>query len=325
MVGMMIAGWGNTRIAEYFGVHVSTVQRIIALYNSTGDVKERARSGRPRITTRAQDHYITTVHLMDRFKPATTTSSAIPDLRRISPQTVRNRLREAGLNCYRAAVRITMKEHHKKARLAFAREHQPWRQRQWSKVVFTDESRFCLQGGDGRARVWRRKNERFSPCCIREQDRFRGGSVMVWASIDSQMKSELVVVQGNLTASKYVEQIVDPHLAERFQRSPDLILCQDNARPHSARLTRNHLDRLGVTLLPFPAKSPDLNPIEHAWDLLEQRLRSRPDQPTTLPELRSALVEEWNNIPRAAIRKLICSMKKRLEAVIKMDGGHTKY
>ena len=71
-----------------------------------------------------------------------------------------------------------------------------------------------------------------------------------------------------------------------------------------------------IRTLPWPALSPDLNPIEHLWDKLGRRVRNGLNPPETLDELRRALIQEWNNIPQAFIRILIGSMRRRCQAVI---------
>jgi hypothetical protein len=75
--------------------------------------------------------------------------------------------------------------------------------------------------------------------------------------------------------------------------------------------------------LPWPALSPDLKLIKHLWDELGRRVRNGLNPPETLDELRRALIQEWNNIPQAFIRKLIGSMRRRCQAVINARGGHT--
>ena len=79
-------------------------------------------------------------------------------------------------------------------RLAWAQDHVTWTQNDWAPVLFTDESRFCVDFTDRRARVWRMPNERFAPVCVAEHDRFGGGSVMVWAGISAQGKPDLHVI-----------------------------------------------------------------------------------------------------------------------------------
>ena len=78
-------------------------------------------------------------------------------------------------------------------------------------------------------------------------------------------------------------------------------------------------------MLPWPSKSPDLNPIEHLWDDLDRRVRQRQPQPQSLKQLVNTLPDEWNHIPQQAIRTLISSMGRRCQAVIDSRGGHTIY
>nr|XP_019941058.1 PREDICTED: protein spinster homolog 3-like [Paralichthys olivaceus] len=77
-----------------------------------------------------------------------------------------------------------------------------------------------------------------------------------------------------------------------------MILQQDNATSHTARSVREFLHDSNVSVLPWPAKSPYLNPIEHVWDLLDRRVRARAIPPRNVQELASALVEEWGVLPR---------------------------
>ena len=82
---------------------------------------------------------------------------------------------------------------------------------------------------------------------------------------------------------------------------------------------------IGVEELDWPAQSPDLNPIKHLWDVLERRLRARPNRPTPAPDLTSALVAEWKQIPAAMFQHLVESLPKRVEAVVAAKSGTTPY
>ena len=101
-----------------------------------------------------------------------------------------------------------------------------------------------------------------------------------------QEKSELVFINGNLTAFQCIEQLINPEVISLFVRKPNHVLMQDSARPHMAHLTATHLANLGIPFLPWPAKSSDMNPIEHLWDDLEGSIRNRPNQTTSLQKSR---------------------------------------
>ena len=96
-----------------------------------------------------------------------------------------------------------------------------------------------------------------------------------WCGITSHGRTQLVIVAGNLTAIRYRDEIIRPHVLPFLQgQRGAVMLQQDNARPHVAQQN--------VNTLPWPAISPDLSPIEHLWNEMERRLRLLPNQPLTL-------------------------------------------
>ena len=135
--------------------------------------------------------------------------------------------------------------------------------------MFTDESLFCIDMNDGRAKVWRRQGERYADCCVRESSRWDGGSVMVLDGISGRYKTPLVVIEGNLTAMCYIDEVLKPVVVQFLQNyADDTLYPEDNARPHSATLTSDFLGQHDVQVLPWPAFSSDVSPIEHLWDQL---------------------------------------------------------
>jgi transposase len=109
------------------------------------------------------------------------------------------------------------------------------------------------------------------------------------------------------------------HLSETF------LLMDDNTRPHRARIVDQYLEQVGVQHLPWPACSPDLDPIEHVWDFLSRRVRRRQPRPETLNDLRVALEVEWAQITQDYLATVIQSMPNRLREVIRARGGNTRY
>ena len=102
-------------------------------------------------------------------------------------------------------------------------------------------------------------------------------------------------------------------------------MMDNNVRPHHAHVTNAYLEHETIVHLDWPAGSLDLNPIEHAWDILQRGISARPVQTRTLQELKDALVAEWRLIPQNRIQTLITSMRRRCCAVIDARGRHTRY
>ncbi|GBL76689.1 hypothetical protein AVEN_53384-1 [Araneus ventricosus] len=70
----------------------------------------------------------------------------------------------------------------------------------------------------------------------------------------------------------------------------------------------------------WPARSPDLNPIQHVWVMLGRRIAGRSVPPGTLHELQQALLQEWALLPQQAIKDTIASMPRRCQACVSARG-----
>lgn len=327
-VTLLMRGISQSEVSRRLGVNHSTISRLWQRLRRTGNTADRPRSGRPRVTTARQDRQIRLTHLRDRFQTATETALNTPGTHnnRIHPQTVINRLREFGIRARRPYVGTPLTARRRAIRLNWLERHRPinFPRRRWCSVLFSDESRFSLHRADGRQRVYRRRGERYADACIIERDRFGGGSVMVWGSIAHGYKSPLVVVDGTMTAVKYRDEILAPHVVPITQQRA-LTFQHDNARPHVARICTEFLAQNNVDVMDWPPYSPDFSPIEHLWDELDRRVRRRVNIPRTLQELSGALTEEWNNIPVYKINRLIGSMGSRIREGLNARGGHTRY
>jgi transposase len=98
-----------------------------------------------------------------------------------------------------------------------------------------------------------------------------------------------------------------------------------HARPHVTRICTQFLEAENVPVFPWPAYSPDMSPIEHVWGALDQRVRQRVPFPVNIQHLRTAIEEEWDNIPQATINNPINSVQRRCVGQHEANGGHTRY
>lgn len=212
---------------------------------------------------------------------------------------------------------------HKEARLKWATEHVTWNEELWAKVVFSDEKKFNLDGPDGLQYYWhdlRREKEIYS------KRQSGGGSVMVWGAFCVYGTSKIVFLEGRQDSNKYIKTLQDhllPFVDAWYGR--DCIFQQDNASIHSSYRTMAFFDEADVDVMEWPAKSPDLNPIENVWGALVRAVYASGRQFETREELILAIQRCWANLGADLIYNLLKSMPKRCVQVLQQRGAKTKY
>ncbi|GFU50847.1 transposable element Tcb1 transposase [Trichonephila clavipes] len=103
------------------------------------------------------------------------------------------------------------------------------------------------------------------------------------------------------------------------------IFEQDNARLHVARIVQMFFVNHQSELLPWPARSPDLSPIENMWSMVAQRLTQITPPAATPEQLWQRVEAAWSTVPQEHIQSLFESMPRHVAAVISNNGGYSGY
>ncbi len=222
------------------------------------------------------------------------------------------------------ATKPLLNQRQRQKHLTWAVEKKNWTVAQWSKVLFSDESKFCISFGNQGPRVWRKSREAQNPCCLKSSVKFPH-SVMIWAAMSSAGVGPLCFLKSTVNAAIY-QEIVEHFMlpsADKLYGDADFIFQQDLAPAHTAKGTKSWFNDHGVTVLDWPANSPDLNPIENLWGIVKRKMRDT--RPNNADDLKAIVKETWASIPPQQCHKLITSMPRWIEAVIKAKGAPTKY
>ncbi|GFY16780.1 transposable element Tcb2 transposase [Trichonephila clavipes] len=288
IIGKLEEGRSVTSVTAEFGIAHSIVSRLWRQFQTTGTAIRGFSSGRPRGTTPADDRYIVLQARRNRRQTAgeiarhTTQATGRP----ISRFTVARRLHGGGLFARRPVQCVPLTPAHRRRRSLWCREHRNWRDNEWGRVLFTDESRFSLSSDSHRILIWRELGSRNHPSNIIERDMYGGRGVL-----------------------------------RRYGSAVPFHGRQCSMSSHSSFRTESE----DIERMDWPARSPDLNPIEHVWDFLGRRLAARTLPPVTIRELRLVLQDEWAAMPQQLIDTLILSMCRRCETCLAVRGDHIPY
>ena len=135
-------------------------------------------------------------------------------------------------------------------------------------------------------------------------------------------------MDGTLTGVKYRDNVIMDIVVPHFdnQRLVDRpIFMDDNARPHRAAIVRDYLQQEANDMLPWPALSPNMNPIEHVWYQIKRQLNQRYPLCQNLNELGAVIVQEWNLLEQYKLQCLVQGMRRRVNELYWKRGSYTCY
>lgn len=313
-------------IARRLNIPPSTVSDTILRKDQTGSNRDRSRSGRPRVTSKAEDKYIVVVSKRNRRITA-------PEIQgqfnahhgnKISLTTVKRRLRAANL-CGRIAIKKPLlRRGNKQKRLKWAQVHKNWTVEDWKRVLWTDESKFEVFGQRRRVYVRRSVSEKMHPDCVIPTVKHGGGSVMVWGCFSFSGVGTLHRIHGTLDKNGYHSILSRYALPSGKQLvGHGFVFQQDNDPKHTSHYCMNYLkmkqESGELSLMEWPPQSPDLNPIELLWEELDRQVRK--ECPTSSEKLWDILQNAWQRIPSSVLEKLVLRMPRIVKSVLAAKGG----
>ena len=302
------------QVQQETGISHNTVSDIMKKYNLIGTTATKEGQGRKKKTSKSFDRNLIIQVKKNRFISARKLAEQAEEYYgiKLSHQTIRNRIRDQGFQGRLVRNKPYLSKKHMKRRLQFAKKFKNVPLSFWKKILWSDESKFNLKSSDGAQKVWRKAGEAYKLSCVRGTVKYGGGNVMVWGSMAWKSVGKLQFIDAIMDQVQY-RNILKQNLkssALKLRLGSDFTFQQDNDPKHCATKTKEWFAENNVEVLEWPAQSPDLNPIEHLWEIVDRKIGDRSF--SKKDNLKVAIEEAWEKIQPDETKSLVESMPRSL-------------
>ena len=208
-------GKSTRQIASVMVISQSSASRIV---KKKFPSQTKTPQGRPRILDNQDEKYICRLATTGRCTTATAIQKELREYAGISTSsnTIRRALKRNGIKSRSKKKRPQLTKTHRRARAEFERSHRGWKDDDWDKVIWSDETKICLHGSDGRDRVLRKDGEPIRDHHITPTRKFCGGSIMIWGCMLSSGVGFMCRIDTSVNAEVY-EKILDDELMKTIE------------------------------------------------------------------------------------------------------------
>ena len=237
----------------------------------------------------------------------------------VSRSTVSRHLKQQNLKYLNVKKVISLSRVDKENRVILAKQ---WlvKNHPWNKTIFSDEKWFSMDGPDGWSsfvypndignRVKRQKN---------------GGGVMIWAMIMPNGLISYKLLDRNFKSSNYIDLLSHTVVPMcRLNYDDNYWFQQDNCKVHTAKIVKEWMSKNKINLLEWPVRSPDLNPVENIWKVINDLVYDRPpfySHHELIEAIRQSILT-INQFKRDVILSMYANYRKRLVDVIEKCGNN---